>query len=54
MDDALPAYTLVLEAARKGARSCLACRTAFPNRLGLLKHEMAGCGKAAKAPARSS
>jgi hypothetical protein len=37
-----------LEALRKGLRSCLACRTAFPNRLGVLKHQLAGCRSAPK------
>lgn len=33
-----------LERARRGLRSCFACRTAFPNHLSLLKHEVQGCG----------
>ena len=37
-----------LAALRKGLRSCLACRTAFPNRLALVKHEIAGCRKMKK------
>lgn len=46
MDDSAPlSYAEPLAAARKGMRSCLACRTAFPNRLGLMKHELQGCRK---------
>ena len=36
-------YAEQLAVARRGLRSCLGCRTAFPNRLALLKHQLAGC-----------
>jgi hypothetical protein len=34
-----------LDYARRGMRSCLACRTAFPNHLALMKHSVNGCRK---------
>ena len=42
-EKAAPGYAQVLESVRKGLRSCLDCRTSFPNHLALIKHGFQGC-----------
>jgi hypothetical protein len=39
-------YLLELQVARQGLRTCLTCRTSFPNHLAVVKHQLHGCRKA--------
>ena len=41
-------YLQDLLLARQGLRTCLTCRTSFPNHLAVVKHQLHGCRKALK------